>query len=136
MNDCIFCKIVSGDLPSYKLFEDEHTLAILDIHPVSTGHALVIPKDHFENIYTTPAETMARLMLTAQKVAIAIKQTLSPDGINISMNNEPAAWQVIFHSHIHLIPRSLTDGFKPLPQGNLTIEDGNSLVQKIKEEIE
>ncbi len=104
-NDCVFCKIISGELPSHKVYEDEHTLAFLDNKPVNHGHCLVIPKDHFENIYTTPDETWARTLLTVRKVAVAIKNACEADGINISMNNEAAAGQVIWHSHIHIIPR-------------------------------
>lgn len=116
MDNCIFCKIVKGELPSHKVYEDEHTLAFLDIRPVNLGHTLVIPKDHFENIYTLPDETMARLSLAVKKVAIAVKQGVDADGINIGMNNEASAGQVVFHAHIHIIPRIEGDGLHLWPQ--------------------
>ena len=110
--DCVFCKIVSGAIPAVKIYEDDETLAFLDIQPVNPGHALVIPKDHFENIYDIPAEAWLRVALAAQKVALAVKNGMSADGINLGMNNESAAGQLVPHAHIHVIPRINEDGFK------------------------
>ncbi len=115
MENCIFCKIISGEIPALKVYEGDHTLAFLDIKPNNPGHALVIPKDHFENIYTLPDETLARMALSVKKVALAVKEAVSADGINISMNNEESAGQEIFHAHIHVIPRKEGDGFKHFP---------------------
>jgi histidine triad (HIT) family protein len=136
MENCIFCKIVKGEIPAHKVYEDDETLAFLDIKPVNPGHTLVIPKDHFENIYSTPDETWARMMLAAKKVALAIKNSIDPDGINIGMNNEEAAGQVIFHSHIHIMPRSKTDGLKLWPQGEYSEGEAVEVAEKIKEELE
>ncbi len=111
MPECIFCKIIKGEIPSEKVYDDEYSFAFLDIHPNSHGHTLVIPKDHFENIYTIPEEEWCRLMITAKKLAVAIKHGLDTDGINIAMNNEKAANQDVFHAHIHVIPRFNDDGF-------------------------
>ena len=111
MENCIFCKIVKGELPSYKVYEDDSVLALLDIAPVNVGHTLVIPKEHFENILETPEDIIAHMMRVVKKVSHGI-ETLKPDGINIGMNNRPAAGQVIFHSHIHVIPRYTEDGFQ------------------------
>lgn len=108
--NCIFCKIAKNQLGAVKLYEDEDTLAFLDIHPNTRGHALVIPKMHFENVYSLPAETFARIAITAQKVATAIKNALDSDGINIVMNNESASGQMIWHAHMHIIPRTNDDG--------------------------
>lgn len=116
MDNCIFCKIVKGDIPSHKVYEDAHVLAFLDIRPVNPGHTLVIPKDHFENIYTLPDEVMARISLAVKQVAIAVKQGVEADGVNIGMNNEAAAGQVVFHAHIHVIPRVESDGLHLWPQ--------------------
>lgn len=110
IRNCVFCNIANGKIPSTKIYEDSETLAFLDISPVNKGHVLVIPKDHHENVYDMPAETWCRVMLTAQKVAVAVKNALDADGINISMNNESAAGQDVFHAHIHIIPRYNDDG--------------------------
>ena len=103
--DCIFCKIIRNEIPAVKVYEDTETLAFLDISPNTRGHVLVIPKTHFENIYGLPAETWCLMNLTAQKIAVALKTSLSADGINIAMNNESRAGQIIFHAHIHVIPQ-------------------------------
>lgn len=108
--NCIFCKIVSGEIPATKVYEDDETIAFLDIQPVQPGHTLVIPKDHFENIYTTPVMTWMRIQMTAQKVALAVKHATDADGVNVHMNNEAAAGQIVPHVHIHIIPRQNDDG--------------------------
>lgn len=132
-SECIFCKIISGEIPSTKVFEDDHTLAFLDIRPVNLGHVLVVPKDHFENIYTLPDETMARLSLAVKKVAVAVKQGLDADGINIIMNNEQDAGQVINHAHFHVIPRYSTDGLKHWPNKEYKTGEAETIGEKIKE---
>lgn len=110
--DCIFCKIATGEIPSEKLYEDEYVFVFLDAHPVNPGHALVIPKMHYVNIFDIPEDTFAQVMTNAKKVAGIIKETLNTDGINIGMNNEPAAGQAVFHAHVHVIPRFENDGHK------------------------
>lgn len=131
--DCIFCKIVKGEIPSYKVYEDDETLAFLDIAPVNPGHTLVIPKDHFENLYTLPDEALTRLMLTAKKVALGVKKGIGADGINIAMNNGKAGGQVIFHAHLHVIPRIEGDGLKLWPQKSYKEGEAESVTKKIKE---
>ncbi|HEU0085694.1 MAG TPA: HIT family protein [Candidatus Paceibacterota bacterium] len=111
MEDCIFCKIVKGEIPSYKLYENDKVLALLDAKPVNIGHSLVIPKEHYPNIFETPEEIMCELMRVAKHLSLAIKESMQADGINVTMNNHPAAGQVIFHSHVHVIPRKSDDGF-------------------------
>lgn len=111
MDDCIFCKIVKGELPTTKVYEDTDILAFLDIAPINVGHSLVIPKAHYPNIYKTPENLLAKMMIVAKKISHAL-ETISPDGVNIAMNNKKAAGQVVFHSHIHIIPRQEGDGFK------------------------
>ena len=103
--DCIFCKIVAGQMPAHKVYEDEHSLAFLDILPASRGHTLVIPKDHAADIYDISPETLAATMISAQTVARMLRSKLKPDGLNVFQNNGPAAGQVIFHYHLHLVPR-------------------------------
>ncbi len=111
MTDCLFCKIISGEIPSTKVYEDDTVLAFLDIHPVNIGHTLVIPKSHHINLYETPDPTLAQMISVAKKLSIAIKSALNTDGINIEMNNDSVAGQIIFHTHIHIVPRFSGDGF-------------------------
>lgn len=103
--DCIFCKIIEGELPSAKVYEDEHVYAFLDISQVTKGHTLIIPKVHTKNIYETPAEVAKELFARVPKLANAIKKTYNPIGMNLLNNNEKPADQSVFHLHIHLIPR-------------------------------
>lgn len=112
MKDCLFCKIITGEIPSQKVYEDDATLAFLDIHPVNIGHTLVVPKAHHANLYETPDEVLAQMMAVVKKLSIAVKDALHADGINIEMNNDSVAGQIIFHSHIHIVPRFPGDGFK------------------------
>jgi len=111
--DCVFCKIVSGELPSNKIYENSEVLAFLDVNPVNIGHSLVIPKKHFDNIYETPAETLANMITASKIVSMAIKSKMKADGINVIMNNDSVAGQIIFHSHMHIIPRFQNDGLGP-----------------------
>lgn len=136
MKDCIFCKIVRGEVPAYKIYEDEEILAFLDINPVHEGHTLVIPKDHFENIYTLPQETLARLTLATQKVAIAVKNGVEASGINIVMNNEHDAGQLVFHAHLHVIPRAQNDGLAHWPQKPYEPGVASAIEKKIKDALE
>jgi len=101
----IFSKIVSGDIPALKIYEDHATLAFMDISPASRGHALVISKDEHADIYTIPPETLAAVGQTVQRVARGLRAALQPDGINIIQNNGAAAGQSVFHYHVHIIPR-------------------------------
>ncbi len=110
-DDCIFCKIIKGEIPATKIYEDANTLAFLDIAPVNIGHALIIPKEHYKDIHETPDEIAGHLMKVSKNLASAIKRAVEADGINIAMNNDASAGQVIFHTHIHVIPRFKDDGF-------------------------
>jgi histidine triad (HIT) family protein len=103
--DCIFCKIVAGEVPAHKVHEDEHTIAFMDLNPWTRGHALVIPREHTRNIWTAPAETVERTGVAAQRLAIAMRDRLGCDGVNTLNSCEPAAWQTVFHYHVHVIPR-------------------------------
>lgn len=103
--DCIFCKIVAGELPAHKVYEDEATLAFLDILPSSRGHTLVIPKQHASGIDDIRAESLTTTILTTQIVARLLRSKLQPDGLNVIQNNGAAAGQEVFHYHIHLLPR-------------------------------
>lgn len=132
-NDCIFCKIVSGEIPADKVYEDEHTIAFLNIEPNAAGHTLVIPKDHFENIYGTPDETLCRLMIAVRKITIAIKNGMDTDGITNVMNSECAGH--IGHTHVHIIPRYLEDGFTEWPTVSYKNGEAEAVVEKIVAEL-
>ena len=108
-DDCIFCKIANGEIPSATVYEDSICRVILDVNPANKGHALIIPKEHFDNIYSTDAETAAKIFTIATEVAKAQKAELNPDGLNILQNNGEAAGQTVFHFHMHLVPRYIKD---------------------------
>ncbi len=109
MDDCVFCKIISGKIPSLKFYEDDKCIAILDINPANKGHSLIISKEHFSNIYDIDDEVLSDMILVAKRVAKAVKENFECDGVNIIMNNEKAAGQIIPHAHIHVIPRFEND---------------------------
>ena len=109
MNDCIFCKIVSGDIPSYKVYEDDHVYAFLDITQGTKGHTLLIPKKHVPNVYSLDDDTAYNVFKTVPKVANALKKAFKPIGLNI-LNNNDKPLQSVYHFHIHLIPRYEDDG--------------------------
>ncbi len=134
---CVFCGIAAGTVPATKIYEDEYTMAFLDIQPVNHGHALVIPKDHFENAYTVPPEAWCRLALAAQKVALAVRHAADADGVNINMNNEAAAGQIVPHAHIHIIPRFNDDGLTHWPHKTYMMQtEMNDMGDKIRQELE
>jgi len=107
--DCIFCKIIRGEIPSFKLFEDDQVLAFMDINPVHPGHALVIPKLHTPNIFEAPPEWSAVTINGIQRLARAVEKTVKPDGINVLQANGPGAAQSVFHLHMHVVPRKTGD---------------------------
>jgi histidine triad (HIT) family protein len=116
MSDCIFCKIVAGELPSSTVYEDEQVLAFLDIMPIHPGHVLVVPKQHSADIFDSSEDTLAKLISVAKKLAPAVVEATKADGINIGMNNKKAAGQDVFHIHLHIIPRYENDQLKSWPQ--------------------
>jgi len=132
MNNCLFCKIVSGEIPCNKIYEDKNFLAFLDINPVNKGHTLVIPKKHSKNILDIDKETLKNLMVVVQKLSKQIKTALKSDGINIIINNEPTAGQVIFHTHIHIIPRFNSDNIKHWPSKKYTEKELLATTKQIK----
>jgi histidine triad (HIT) family protein len=103
--DCIFCKIVAGDLPSQKVDEDEHTIAFMDISPGTRGHALVVPREHHRDLYTIDPEVLDHTMRAAQRLALKVRDRLGPDGVNLINSCGAAAWQTVFHFHVHVLPR-------------------------------
>ena len=103
--DCVFCKIVNGDIPSNTIYENSEFKVIMDISPATRGHVLILPKEHYKDIYDIDAETAGRLFQLAAVVARALKEVLNCDGLNILQNNGVIAGQTVFHFHMHLIPR-------------------------------
>ncbi|MCR1834627.1 HIT family protein [Oceanobacillus caeni] len=138
--DCIFCKIINGDIPSAKVYEDEHVYAFLDISQVTKGHTLVIPKTHVKDIFETPPEVAKELYARIPKVANAIKKTYQPLGLNTLNNNGEAAEQSVFHLHIHLIPRyGEGDGYTPnwtVHTDDYTSEDLQQIAKEIGQNIQ
>jgi histidine triad (HIT) family protein len=109
-NNCIFCKIANGDIPSRTIYENDLFRVILDNGPATDGHALVLPKDHYANLFEIPADTAAEAMKTAQTVAAMLKEKLHADGLNLVQNNGETAGQTVHHFHMHIIPRYKGDG--------------------------
>ena len=117
MRDCIFCRIAAGKAPSERLVETPRVLAFLDIAPVHYGHALVIPRDHYENLLDLPDDLWMEMGQVSRRVAQALRSVLFAQGFNIGMNNFAPAGQVVFHTHLHVIPRYRRDGLELFPQG-------------------
>ena len=109
-DDCIFCKIANGEIPSKTLYEDPEFRVILDLGPATKGHALILPKEHAGDLYELPEESAAKAMTLAQKIGKTMVQKLHCDGLNLVQNNGEAAGQTVRHLHLHLIPRYVNDG--------------------------
>jgi histidine triad (HIT) family protein len=110
---CVFCSIVAGTAPAQLVLEDDETVAFLDIHPACVGHTLVIPRQHYRNLFDIPAETAAAVMRGATRVGALLRQVLEPDGMNLFQASERAGFQSVFHFHVHVIPRWHGDGIRP-----------------------
>jgi histidine triad (HIT) family protein len=103
--DCLFCKIVAGEIPATIVAEDERTLAFMDINPATRGHALVIPREHAADVFAIDPADLQAVALAAQRLARRAREQLGADGVNLLNSNGPAAWQTVFHFHLHVIPR-------------------------------
>ena len=110
--DCIFCKIVAQEIPSVRVYEDANTLAFMDINPVASGHTLVIPKQHWPNLFEMPDAQLGAVLSTARRVAAGVQKALNPDGVSLVQANGKGAAQSVLHFHIHIIPRTLGDNLK------------------------
>ncbi|MBO4695834.1 MAG: HIT family protein [Lachnospiraceae bacterium] len=137
MNDnCIFCKIANGIIPSATVYEDDLFRAILDIAPAHKGHVIILPKEHADNLFSLPENVAEKLMPVVKKVAAAVKKTTGCDGINILQNNGTAAGQTVFHLHVHVVPRFEGDGILPVwPQGSYADGEAAELAAKIRAEL-
>jgi len=110
--DCLFCKIINGEVPSTEVYEDDNFIGILDVNPLSEGHTLIIPKKHFRNLLDLPATLGNELLDAIKKVSLKLIEEDKAEGVNVQSSNEPAAQQEIFHTHIHIIPRKKDDNVK------------------------
>ncbi len=111
MDQCVFCKIARGELPSTKLYEDDLVLSFMDINPINPGHVLVIPKAHYTTLFDADPEALRACITVAQRIGKAVHRGIGAEGLNLLQNNYRAAGQLIEHLHFHLIPRHLNDGF-------------------------
>ena len=134
--DCIFCKIIKGEIPSSKLYENDKVFAFLDIAPVNKGHSLVIPKEHHETLMDIPDELLKEVSVVVKKISSAVKKAVNADGISIGQSNYKAAGQVVPHLHFHIMPRFEEDGFKFWPQSKYEEGEIESYREKIANELE
>lgn len=134
-DNCIFCKIANGEIPSATIYEDENFRAILDLGPASKGHALLLPKEHYADLFALPDETAEKVLPVAKKIVSRMKDVLGCDGYNLVQNNGECAGQTVFHFHMHMIPRYKDDkvglGWK---MGELSDADRDEILAKLKED--
>jgi histidine triad (HIT) family protein len=132
MPECIFCRIAAGRAPAAKVLETPRVLAFLDIAPVHYGHTLVIPKEHYENFLDLPDDLWLEMGQVSRRVAKVLRQVMFARGFNLMMNNFDAAGQVVFHAHLHVVPRFLSDGLLLFPQGNYLPGDLERVGQQLR----
>ena len=131
--NCIFCKIAAGEIPSATLYEDDDFRVILDLGPASKGHALILPKNHYRNLYDIDDEVASKAILLDKKMITKLTDVLNCDGYNIVQNNEEAAGQTVFHFHMHMIPRYKNDNVGlGWHMGELSEADKNEILEKLK----
>lgn len=132
--NCIFCKIANGEIPSTTLYEDEDFRVILDLGPATKGHALLLPKEHYKNLFELDDKLAAKALVTAKMVAAKIKNALHADGFNLVQNNGEAAGQTVFHFHMHLIPRYENDHAGILWEPGETTPEGLAEIKRLVDE--
>lgn len=134
-DNCIFCKIVKGEIPSNTFYEDDDFKVILDVGPASKGHSLILPKNHYANLFELEDEVAAKVLPLAKKMAAHMTEVLGCDGINVLQNNGEAAGQTVHHFHVHLIPRYIKDNNKSLltwAQADITSEEMEQIRQSLQ----
>ena len=131
MDDCLFCKIIKGEIPSTKLYEDEDIYSFLDINPVSKGHTLVIPKRHCTTFLDVPDDLIPKLMRTVKKMAVAVTKAVKAGGFNLQLNNNRVAGQIIDHVHFHIVPRHEGDRLKHWEGKNYVKGEADKVKEKI-----
>lgn len=134
MGKTIFEKIINGDIPANFVYKDATCVAFLDVNPINPGHVLVVPRSPFKNLYELPKNILDHVFEVVQKIAVAQKSALGAEGVNIIMNNDNVAGQVIFHAHVHVIPRYQGDGYEHWhSKGGYTEGEAFSCAEKIKQ---
>jgi histidine triad (HIT) family protein len=133
--DCIFCKIIKGEIPSVKVYENHKVVAFLDINPVNPGHTLVVPKEHFENLLDSGEEILKEIMFTIKKVAWGLTKAFDLKGFNVGQNNGAVAGQIVPHLHWHIIPRFENDGLEPWHRKQYKEGEMVEIGEKIKKQI-
>jgi len=129
---CIFCKVINNEVPNYIFYEDERTVAFLDIKPVNPGHTLVLPKTHYQNIEEVTPEDLTAVILTVKKIGLMLKEKLGVIDYNVTENNGPVAGQGVPHLHFHVIPRYPGDGHVTWPQSDYAPGEAEAIVKKLK----
>jgi histidine triad (HIT) family protein len=132
MEDCIFCKIINGEIPCSKVYENDKVFAFLDIAPVNKGHALVIPKEHYKDLLAMPNDILAEVARVGKKVAKAVMKATGASGFNLGQNNGEVAGQVVMHFHLHIIPRFEDDGLELWPQGKYEGKEMEEIAEKVR----
>jgi histidine triad (HIT) family protein len=135
MNDCLFCRIIKGEIPSQKVYEDPDVFAFLDIQPVNVGHTLIVPKAHYENCAETPDGAMAAVMAVARRVGAAALKATGAHGYNVGINCGKAAGQVIMHTHVHVMPRFEGDGLQHWPKRPVPKEEMDAAAEKMRQTL-
>lgn len=136
MVDCLFCQIIAGQIPATKVYEDSDFFCFLDIKPINLGHTLIVPKEHHRNLLDLTPDLLTKVGPIIQKLALAVKAGTGADGVNIGWNNEAAAGQLVFHSHIHVMPRFENDGYTHWKgQEGHTPEEFQLIAEKISTSI-
>ena len=140
MDNCIFCRIIKGEIPAAKVYEDDLVFAFLDIAPINFGHVLVIPKEHHESSSTIPEPTAGRMFRIGSRIGVALKRKLDYDAFNLHLADGAAAGQVVMHAHLHVVPRGVEDGFHwnwrqlKYPDGKLA-ETAKTLAEKLAADL-
>ena len=135
-DDCIFCKLANGVFPTNKIYEDDDFTVILDAAPANAGHSLILPKNHFANLFEIDDATAAKVMPLAKKVASALKAELNCDGVNVVQNNGTSAGQTVFHFHVHVIPRYYNDNVGlGWPQGEPDADEQSKLAEALSKKF-
>lgn len=135
--DCIFCKILRGEIPSCQVYSDEHVVAFMDIGPINRGHTLIVPREHHATVFDLPAAVGSHVLAAQQRVGRAIMAATGANGLNIFQNNFATAGQVVFHVHWHLVPRFPADGHLLWPSGSYgSMEEMQALAEAIRERMD
>ncbi|HBR80111.1 MAG: Histidine triad (HIT) protein [Candidatus Uhrbacteria bacterium GW2011_GWE2_45_35] len=136
MTNCLFCNIIAGEIPCHKIYEDENVLAFLDIKPLNPGHTLIVPKKHAEHLLESTNEEVMAVMTAAKKIAPGIMESVGAMGCNINFNVGHSAGQIIFHTHLHIIPRYEDDGYKEWCRTEDLIDNLSDVAERIQEVFE